>query len=51
MEKRKAEGVEGDNLVESEAIKLLVDNIHSIPVGFPLWCVDFPESLLYIVFR
>lgn len=31
MEKRKAEGVEGDNL-ESEAIKLLVDNIHSIPI-------------------
>jgi hypothetical protein len=31
MEKRKAEGIEGDNL-ESEAIKLLVNNTHSIPV-------------------
>ena len=43
MEKRKAEGIEGDNL-ESEAIKLLVNNIHSIPVRFPLfvcWFCDF----------
>ena len=39
MEKRKAEGIEGDNL-ESEAIKLLVNNTHSIPVR-----LLFPFSL------
>jgi hypothetical protein len=33
MEKRKAKGVEGDEF-ESEAINLLVDNVHSIPVRF-----------------
>ena len=53
MEKRKAEGIEVDNL-ESEAIKLLVNNIHSIPVGFSLFffffalsCVDFWRLIVY----
>ena len=37
MEKRKQEGWEGTE-VKSDAINLLVNNIHSIPVSFVLFC-------------
>jgi len=49
MEKRKAEGIEGDNL-ESEAIKLLVNNTHSIPVRLPFsfFCMLILNAYVFV---